>query len=105
MGPVLPREIEHLGTSDLMVIRVRQRLLEATRAFAEHKAPPPALDTPEVYAARTGSVFIPEDADWLEYTEPLTKAFVTHPAPDPILTAGPGLFLKDRRHQRPGPMF
>ncbi len=55
MGPVLPREIEHLGTSDLMVIRVRQRLLEAARAFAEeHKAPPPPLDTPEVYRGPHG---------------------------------------------------
>jgi phthalate 4,5-dioxygenase len=105
MGSVLPREIEHLGTSDLMVIRVRQRLLEAARAYAEHKTPPPALDTPEVYAARTGSVYIPEDADWLEYIEPLVKPFVDHGPVDPNLDAGPGFKTLGYHHERVGPMF
>lgn len=106
MGEIVHREIEHLGTTDTMVIRVRQRLLDAARAFEKGEGSPPALDTPEVYAARTGSVFIPEDANWREYTAPLTKAFVDHGDPDPTLEPGPGLFgSQGRRHRREGPFF
>lgn len=104
MGPIMPREREHLGTTDMMVIRVRQRLLDAARAVAEG-ANPPALDTPEIYAARTGGVYIPEDADWLDYIEPLTKAFVDRGQPDPLLTAGPEFRTRGYRHKREGPMF
>jgi len=108
MGPILPREIEHLGTSDLMIIRVRQRLLEMARAFAEHKTPPPALDTPDAYLGRVGQVFVPEDADWLEYTAPLREAFVEHEPLDPMIMSGPVNSPNGTRyyaHQRPGPMF
>jgi hypothetical protein len=72
-----------------MVIRVRQRLLEAAQAFAEHKTPPPAVDNPEVYLGRVGQLFIPQGADWLEYTEDLRTPFVTHPPLDASLLSGP----------------
>jgi phthalate 4,5-dioxygenase len=110
MGPILPREIEHLGTSDLMVIRVRQRLLEAARAFAEFKTAPPALDTPEVYATRCGGAFLPEGSDWLEATEELRKPFIDH-GPE-INALAPGAFASGvitaegfRPHKRPGALF
>ena len=35
MGPVLDRTVEHLGTSDAMIIRNRNRLISATLAFRE----------------------------------------------------------------------
>jgi len=107
MGPILPREIEHLGTSDGMVIRVRQRLLDAAVAFAEHKTPPPALDTPEVYLGRVGQLFIPEGADWLEYTEDLRKPFVSHPPLDASLLSGPVNSPNKTQHvpHKRSPMF
>jgi phthalate 4,5-dioxygenase len=105
MGAILPREIENLGTSDLMIIRVRQRLLEAARALAEHKVTAPGVDQPEEYLGRTGSVMIPEDADWLEYTEELRKPFVDNGEQDPVLTAGASFDTRKFRHKRNGPMF
>jgi hypothetical protein len=105
MGRVLPREIEHLGTSDLMIIRIRQRLLEAAQAYAEHKSSPPALDTPDVYAERSGSTFVPKDADWVEYTEELRRPFVDNGPPDPVRSAGAGFKTNGFRHTRNGPMF
>jgi hypothetical protein len=54
MGPVLDRTNEHVGTSDVMVIRIRRRLLEAARALAEHKITPPGVDDPDVYRTRGG---------------------------------------------------
>lgn len=89
MGPILPRQIEHLGTTDKMVIRVRQRLLDAARGLASGRLPPPALDTPEVYLGRVGQIFIPEDADWLDYTEKFRAPFVEQPPVDPVILSGP----------------
>jgi phthalate 4,5-dioxygenase oxygenase subunit len=105
MGPVLPREIEHLGTSDMMIIRARQRLLDAARAFDQHKVAPPALDTPEVYNTRSGGIFIPEDADWLEYIKPWTEPGLDRGKPDPNLEAGAGFKTLGFRHKREGAMF
>jgi len=76
---VLDRSNEHLGTADTMVIRTRRRLLEAARALAEHGTPPPGANDPTVYRTRSGSVFLPEGADWIEATRDLRAAFVDHP--------------------------
>jgi len=76
MGSTLNRTVEHVGTSDIMVIRIRRRLIEAALALAEHKVVPPGVDDPEVYRTRPASCMLPEDADWLEATEELR-------APDP----------------------
>jgi phthalate 4,5-dioxygenase oxygenase subunit len=59
MGPIMDRTREHLGTSDLMVIRLRQLLLHHARRLREHGATPPAVDAPEVYAVRAGGVVLP----------------------------------------------
>ena len=85
MGSTLNRTVEHLGTSDLMIIRTRQRLLEAARAFAEHKAQPPGLDEPRFMRSRAGGAFIPTGENWLEYTKDLMAPFVDHPEIDPAL--------------------
>jgi phthalate 4,5-dioxygenase oxygenase subunit len=82
MGPVYDRTKEHLGSSDVMVIRVRRRLLDAARALAERGAVPPGVDEPHVYATRSGSVILPEKADWLSATEELRRARVSHPELD-----------------------
>jgi phenylpropionate dioxygenase-like ring-hydroxylating dioxygenase large terminal subunit len=85
MGAIYDRTTERLGTSDVMVIRVRRRLIEAARAFADRGLTPPGVDRPEVYRQRSGGAFLPKDANWLEATTELRKAFVPHPELDPAL--------------------
>ncbi len=88
MGPIYDRSKEHLGTTDAMVIRVRHRLLEAARALAQNGVTPPGVDNPEFYGVRSGGVFLPRGADWLQATEDLRKAFVEHPELDPAISGG-----------------
>ncbi|HEY0583622.1 MAG TPA: Rieske 2Fe-2S domain-containing protein [Chloroflexota bacterium] len=83
MGPILDRSSEHLGAADTMVIRTRRRLLTAARALAEQGTVPPGAAESSVYRTRAGSVFLPQDADWIEATNHLRAAFVDHPELDP----------------------
>jgi hypothetical protein len=85
MGAIYDRRKEHLGSSDAMVIRVRRRLLAAVRAHMQTGAVPPGVDDPTVYRVRSGGVFLPEGADWVEGTRELRKAFIDHPELDPAL--------------------
>jgi phenylpropionate dioxygenase-like ring-hydroxylating dioxygenase large terminal subunit len=78
-GRLYDRSGEHLASSDMMIIRVRRRLLMAARALAETGQTPPGVDDPEVFNARAGGVYLPMEADWLEATEELRKGGVTHP--------------------------
>jgi hypothetical protein len=68
MGPILDRELEHLGVSDTMIIRARQRYMEAARALEEDKIAPPGVDEPEVYWTRSVAAILPESADWITDT-------------------------------------
>jgi len=85
MGPVVDRAKEHLGSTDAMVIRVRRRLIAAVQAHMRTGAVPPGVDDPEVYRVRSGGVFLPTGADWVESTRELRMAFVEHPELDPTL--------------------
>src|SRR5262249_10664940 len=85
MGRIYDRSKEHLGTTDAMVIRVRRRLIAAVQAHMRHGVTPPGVDDPEVYRVRSGGVFLPPDADWVEATRELRQAFVEHPELDPAL--------------------
>ncbi|MBV9898565.1 MAG: Rieske 2Fe-2S domain-containing protein [Chloroflexi bacterium] len=86
MGSIYQRQNERLGTTDVMIIRVRRRLIDAARALAEQGTTPPGVDDPEVYRVRSGGVFLPKDANWVAATEDLRKAFVHHAELDPALT-------------------
>jgi len=81
MGGIYDRSQEHLATSDSMIIRTRRRLLEIVRA---HQAgtPAPGADDPTIYGQRSGGVILPRNADWIEATRELRKAFVEHPELD-----------------------
>jgi hypothetical protein len=85
MGPIYDRSREHLGTTDAMVIRVRRRLIAAVQAHMKHGVTPPGVDDPDAYRVRSGGVFLPPDADWVEATRELRQAFVEHPELDPAL--------------------
>jgi phthalate 4,5-dioxygenase len=85
MGTTYDRSSEHLGTSDAMIIRVRRRVLEAARKLAENGTVPHSAEHPEVYRQRSGGVILPEDADWIESTRELRKAYVEHAHLDPAV--------------------
>jgi phenylpropionate dioxygenase-like ring-hydroxylating dioxygenase large terminal subunit len=85
MGTIYDRSKERLGTTDAMVIRVRRKLIQAVQAHMSHGVTPPGVDDPEVYRVRSGGVFLPPDADWVEATRELRRAFVEHPDLDPAL--------------------
>jgi nitrite reductase/ring-hydroxylating ferredoxin subunit len=70
MGPIYRRNQEHLGTSDVMIIRTRRRLINAARAYAETGATPPGVDRPDLYRVRSGGIILPRSADWIEATRP-----------------------------------
>jgi hypothetical protein len=78
MGPVLDRSDEHLGSSDAMIIRIRRRLLSALDAYERQGTPPPGVDRPEVYAVRSGGIFLADGQDWEPATRELRRAFVDH---------------------------
>jgi len=83
MGQIYERDHEHLGTSDSMVIRTRRRLINAARAFQEGITPP-GVNSPEVFAVRSGGVLLPKTVDWWEGTAELRRAFVQHTEAGPV---------------------
>ena len=78
MGTIYERTQEHLGTTDSMIIRVRRSLIRAAEALREAGVVPPGVDSPEVYAQRSGGVILPRNVEWFEGTRELRKAFVLH---------------------------
>ncbi|MBX5466430.1 MAG: Rieske 2Fe-2S domain-containing protein [Firmicutes bacterium] len=68
MGPIYDRTAEHLAVSDVAVIRMRRRLLQAVRAFAAGR-PAPGVDHPEWYRVAAGGVVLAEGEKWLTYAE------------------------------------
>ena len=88
-GQRFDRSLEHLGTTDSMVIRIRRRLLAAARALRDDGAVPPGVDEPEVYRQRSGWVILPAGVDYWEETRDLREEFARAPAEAPAQTIGP----------------
>ncbi len=84
-GKIYDRTTEHLGTSDVMIIHLRRRMLAAARALADQGITPPGVDDPDVYAVKSGGVILPKDADWVEATQELRRGFTDHPEIDPAV--------------------
>jgi phthalate 4,5-dioxygenase len=82
MGPLYDRRKEHLGTSDVAVIRMRRLMLDSVRRFTETGAPPLGLDRPIPYhRLRAEEKMIPLGAPWQA-----VGAFAGEPVTD--VTAG-----------------
>ncbi len=65
MGPIFDRTKEHLGTSDVAVIRMRRIMLDGVRAFVEDGAPPVGLAEPVAYETlRAGERMVPHGEPW-----------------------------------------
>ena len=86
MGGIYDRSKERLGTSDMMIIRTRRRLIQAARALRETGEVPPGIERPEVFSVRSGGVILPREADWLASTRDLRASFVDHPELDVAAT-------------------
>ncbi|HEY0582911.1 MAG TPA: Rieske 2Fe-2S domain-containing protein [Chloroflexota bacterium] len=77
MGPISDRTLEHLGSADAMIIRVRRRLLAAVRALRERGTLPPGVDSPAAYRKRSMATVLPDGADWVSALRDWHEARVT----------------------------
>jgi phenylpropionate dioxygenase-like ring-hydroxylating dioxygenase large terminal subunit len=66
MGLICNRSTEHLGTSDLGIMRFRQRVIEAAKKLRDEGQLPPGIEDASVYATRSAMAFLPKDVDWYE---------------------------------------
>ncbi|MFQ6030325.1 MAG: Rieske 2Fe-2S domain-containing protein [Dehalococcoidia bacterium] len=78
MGPIVDRSVEHLGSSDAMIIRTRRCLMRTAIDLREGQIPL-TVDQPDLYRQRSGGVILPRSANWVEATRELRKAFADHP--------------------------
>ena len=74
MGRIWNRSLEHLGSTDRIIVFMRHRLLTAAKALAEKGTPPPGVDQPEAYAVRSAIVNLPVGLDWVEASREMTTA-------------------------------
>jgi len=65
MGPIYDRTQERLGTSDLMIIRTRRKMLAALHAY-QQGATAPGVDLPAAYRMRSGGVIVPKGVNGLD---------------------------------------
>jgi phthalate 4,5-dioxygenase oxygenase subunit len=87
MGPIVDRSKERLGVADMMIIRVRRRLLGALAAHQSDRVTPPGVEEPDGYRKRPGGIVLPADADWVAETKALREG-AEEPTVDPAVSAG-----------------
>jgi len=66
MGEIFDRTGEHLGSSDLAVIAMRRRMLEAVAALAERGEVPYEARNADNYRVRSAALVLPRDVAWNE---------------------------------------
>jgi phenylpropionate dioxygenase-like ring-hydroxylating dioxygenase large terminal subunit len=66
MGEIFDRTGEHLGSSDLAVIAMRRRMLEAVAALAERGEGPYESRNADNYRVRSAALVLPRDVPWNE---------------------------------------
>ena len=65
MGTIVDRSHEHLGTTDMAIIRMRRRLVQGAREL-EEGIEPYAASHPQVFAVRSGGAVLPRDVYFTE---------------------------------------
>jgi phenylpropionate dioxygenase-like ring-hydroxylating dioxygenase large terminal subunit len=68
MGAIVDRSLEHLGATDVGIVRVRRRLLDAAIRLRDRGDPPPGSADPDAYRLHGSQFVIPRDADWRAHT-------------------------------------
>jgi phthalate 4,5-dioxygenase oxygenase subunit len=72
MGPMYDRRKEHLGASDIAVIRMRRIMLDGVRRFIDEGAPPVGLAEPVAYETlRADERMVPHGLSWQTETAPV----------------------------------
>jgi len=75
MGPLYDRTKEHLGASDVAIIRMRRRMLDSVRAFTERGAAPLGLAEPFDYGEPVAvEGMVPRDQPWQRLLGAVTPA-------------------------------
>jgi phthalate 4,5-dioxygenase oxygenase subunit len=69
MGPIVDRSKEHLGPTDLAIIRMRRLMLEAATAVESGDKPLGARDGASFVALRAEEGLVPIGSDWQEVDE------------------------------------
>jgi len=69
MGAIYERWREHLGTSDVMCIYMRRRLIEAGRRFQNEGVLPANVHHAELDRVRPASMLLDPSEDWIRATE------------------------------------
>ncbi|MBO0694431.1 MAG: hypothetical protein J2P58_16110, partial [Acidimicrobiaceae bacterium] len=64
MGPIYDRSKEHLGTTDVAIIRMRTLLINAAKALAEGKEPPAVGTDHDYRSIRVGEKVLAPGEDW-----------------------------------------
>ncbi len=76
MGPIYDRTKEHLGTSDVVIIQMRRRMMRETRALMEGREPA-APNLPDAYRIRPVAVLLDPATNFLsgamEHIKPALK--------------------------------
>jgi phthalate 4,5-dioxygenase oxygenase subunit len=80
MGPIVDRTLEHLGSSDRMVMITRKAMLDAMRDYKEKGVLPRVLMEPELAKRATGGdMLVTKGVDWVDaYEEAMTKKYGPH---------------------------
>ena len=65
MGLVTPRQNEHLGTTDVGIIKSRRRLLKEANDLKDG-VEPYAAATGSVFHVRAGDLLLAKDENWLQ---------------------------------------
>ena len=68
MGIIADRSKEHLATTDMAIIRMRRRLIEAAREL-EEGIEPSAVTHPDSFSVRSGGCVLPRDVYFTDDAE------------------------------------
>jgi nitrite reductase/ring-hydroxylating ferredoxin subunit len=81
MGVIYQRDNEHLGVTDLGIIRMRRLLIKAAKALRDQGTVPPGVDNPQVYKVRSGAIVLPNGVHGIDATKNLQWKALTEEPP------------------------
>jgi hypothetical protein len=76
MGTTLDRSIEHLGSADAMIIRVRRKLLQTVRAHRDEGVIPTGVYEAAAYRRRGVQLILPRGENVFEVTDSMVRQVV-----------------------------
>jgi nitrite reductase/ring-hydroxylating ferredoxin subunit len=71
MGGIYDRTLEHLATTDAMIIRTRRKLINAAKALRDNGTVPPGVDKPHLYRMYSGGAIVPRGVSAIDYCRDL----------------------------------